>query len=84
MNYKITIAYSCDSAASVGADLTMYDARTGKAVLSKSYYETDDKEVDCLTHIMKDFFNKADKYAKKQMKQIYLCRKFSQKKSQYL
>ena len=46
----------------------MYDARTGKAVLSKSYYETDDKEVDCLTHIMKDFFNKADKYAKKQMK----------------
>lgn len=60
--------YSFDSAASVGADLTMYDARTGKAVLSKSYYETDDKEVDCLTHIMKDFFNKADKYAKKQMK----------------
>lgn len=60
--------YDFGSAASVHAKLTLYDARTGREVLSESYYESDDKEVDCLTHIMKDFFKKVDKFAEKQLK----------------
>lgn len=60
--------YSFGTAATVRANLALYDARTGREVLSQSYYEYDDKEVDCVTHIMKDFFKKVDKFAEKQLK----------------
>lgn len=62
--------YDFESAASVVANLTMYDAITGKAVLSESYsnWHDNDKEVDIVTSIMKDFFKKADKFAEKKLK----------------
>ena len=37
-------------------------------IISKSYDEIDDKEVDCMTHIMENFCKEAEKYAKNRLK----------------
>lgn len=60
--------YLFNNASRVVASLTMYDTKTGKAIISKSYDEIDDKEVDCMTHIMEDFCKEAEKYAKNRLK----------------
>lgn len=60
--------YLFNNASRVVASLTMYDTKTGKAIISKSYDEVDDKEVDCMTHIMENFCKEADKYAKERLK----------------
>lgn len=60
--------YDFSNAAVVDATFTLYNVRTGNPVLSETYHKTNDKEIDALTQMMKDFFSKVDKFAEKQSK----------------
>lgn len=61
--------YTTSGAARVKAALTLYDVKTKMPVFAKSYYESNDKEVDAWNAILKDFFKNADKEFKKMGKE---------------
>ena len=50
--------------------LKIFNHKTGEVLEKKfqSYDEIDDKEVDCMTHIMENFCKEAEKYAKNRLK----------------
>lgn len=56
--------------ATVIANFSLVNARTGQVVVNHSSYETDDKRADAYRHFMKDFYEKVQKYLKKTEKSL--------------